>query len=140
MWSLKVGASLMPSAGRPSRSVGAGEVIVFTKGDAHVMSSSPGLRGDPFTPSVIDAATTSQLPLLINFGSTGPATKLVCGFLACDAQPFNPLLENLPPVIKAGDRNNRDTGWFDHFIRFAMMESAEKRVGWVFLSLSQHCE
>lgn len=109
--------------------VGAGEVIVFTKGDAHVMSSSPGLRGDPFTPSVIDAATTSQLPLLINFGSTGPATKLVCGFLACDAQPFNPLLENLPPVIKAGDRNNRDTGWFGHFIRFAMMESAEKRVG-----------
>src|SRR5262249_48766234 len=70
----------------------------------------PGLRGDPFTPSVIDAATTSQLPLLINFGSTGPATKLVCGFLACDAQPFNPLLENLPPVIKAGDRNNTDTG------------------------------
>ena len=54
-------------------------------------------------PSVIDAATSSQLPFLINFGSTGPATKLVCGFLACDAQPFNPLLENLPPVIKAGD-------------------------------------
>jgi hypothetical protein len=89
--------------------VGAGEVIVFTKRDPHVMSSSPGLRGDPFTPSVIDAATTSQLPLFINYGSAGPATKLVCGFLACDAQPFNPLLENLPPVIKAGDRHNRDT-------------------------------
>jgi AraC-like DNA-binding protein len=109
--------------------VEAGEVIVFTKGDPHVMSSGPGMRGDPFTPSVIDAATTSQLPLLVNYGGTGPATKLVCGFLACDVQPFNPLLENLPPVIKAGDPQNRDTGWFSQFIRFAMMESAEKRVG-----------
>ena len=109
--------------------VEAGEVIVFTKGDPHVMSSGPGMRGDPFTPSVIDAATSSQLPFLINFGSTGPATKLVCGFLACDAQPFNPLLENLPPVIKAGDLQNRDTGWLSQFIRFVMMESAEKRVG-----------
>ena len=109
--------------------VEAGEVIVFTKGDPHVMSSGPGMRGDPFAPSVIDAATSSQLPFLINFGSTGPATKLVFGFLACDAQPFNPLLDNLPPVIKAGDPQNRDTGWFGQFIRFARMESADKRVG-----------
>src|SRR6185295_9671588 len=28
----------------------AGEVIVFTRGDPHVMSSSPGMRADPFTP------------------------------------------------------------------------------------------
>jgi AraC-like DNA-binding protein len=109
--------------------VEAGEVIVFTKGDPHVMSSGPGMRGNPFTPSVIDAAATGQLPLLINFGSTGPATKLVCGFLACDSQPFNPLLDNLPPVIKAGDPQNKDTGWFGQFIHFARMESAQKRVG-----------
>ena len=69
------------------------------------------------------------MPFQINFGSTGPATKLVCGFLACDSQPFNPLLDNLPPVIKAGDPQNRDTGWFGQFIRFARMELADKRVG-----------
>ena len=84
--------------------VKAGEVIVFTRGDPHVMSSSPGMRADPFAPGVIDAATRGQLPFFINFGGRGPTSaKLVCGFLACDAQPFNPLLENLPPVIKAGD-------------------------------------
>jgi hypothetical protein len=75
--------------------VEAGEVVVFTKGDPHVMSSGPGMRGNPFSPSVIDAVDTGQLPLQINFGSTGPTTKLVCGFLACDSQPFNPLLDNL---------------------------------------------
>jgi AraC-like DNA-binding protein len=109
--------------------VEAGEVIVFTRGDPHVMSSGPRMRGDPFSPSVIDAVATSQLPFLINYGGTGPTSKLVCGFLACDARPFNPLLENLPPVMKAGDPKNRDTGWFSQFIHFVMMESAEKRVG-----------
>lgn len=109
--------------------VEAGEVIVFTKGDPHVMSSEPGMRGDPFSPSIIDAVTTGQLPLPINFGGSGPTTKLVCGFLACDARPFNPLLESLPPTMKAGEPHNRNADWFGQFIRFAMMESAEKRVG-----------
>src|SRR5262245_20997775 len=44
----------------------AGQVIVFTKGDPHVMSSGPGMRGDPFDQSVIDAAVCGQLPFFIN--------------------------------------------------------------------------
>jgi AraC-like DNA-binding protein len=109
--------------------VQAGEVVVFTKGEPHVMSSAPGMRGDPFRPSVIDAGITRQLPLMINYGGSGPTTKVVCGFLACDARPFNPLLDNLPPVIKAGDSPTNETGWFGQFIRFAMMEAVNKRVG-----------
>ena len=110
--------------------VEAGEVIVFTRGDPHVMSSSPGMRADPFAPGVIDAATRGQLPFFINFGGDGPTSaKLVCGFLACDAQPFNPLLENLPPVIKAGDPKDSNTGWVGQMVCQAMMESADKRAG-----------
>ena len=107
--------------------VEAREVIVFTKGDPHVMSSSPGMRAESFAQGKIDAATASQLPFFVNYGGDGPAAKLVCGFLACDARPFNPLLENLPPVIKTGDPQDTDTGWLGQFIRFAMMESADKR-------------
>lgn len=109
--------------------VEAGEVIVFTKGDPHVMSSSPGMRADPVPPGILDAASASQLPFLMNYGGDGPRAKLVCGFLACDARPFNPLLENLPPVIKTGDPRDVDSGWLGQFIRFAMMESADKRAG-----------
>jgi AraC-like DNA-binding protein len=108
----------------------AGEVVVFTKGDQHVMSSSPGMRADPVPPGALDAVTASQLPFFVNYGDDGPTSaKLVCGFLACDAQPFNPLLENLPPVIKAGDPRGGDTGWLGQFIRLAVMESADKRAG-----------
>ena len=108
----------------------AGEVIVFTRGDPHVMSSSPGMRADPFTPGVLDAFTRSQLPFFINYGGAGPASaKVVCGFLACDAQPFHPLLENLPPVIKAGDRMDSNAGRLGQLIRLAMIESADKRAG-----------
>jgi len=110
--------------------LGAGEVVVFAHGDPHVMSSSPGMRADPVAPDALDAATVSQLPFFMNYGGNGPAsTKLVCGFLACDAGPFNPLLENLPRVIKAGDPQGSDAGWLGQFIRFAVMESAEKRAG-----------
>src|SRR5437016_1586351 len=34
----------------------AGEVVVFTKGDPHVMSSSPGMRADPVAPDALDSA------------------------------------------------------------------------------------
>ncbi len=108
----------------------AGEVIVFTKGDAHVLSSSPGLRAEPRTAGALDGMITSQLPFLINYGEEGPTTaKFVCGFLACDARPFNPLLESLPPVIKSGDPQGGDKGWLGQFIRLATMESADKRAG-----------
>jgi AraC-like DNA-binding protein len=110
--------------------VEAGEVIVFTNGDPHVMSSNPGMRADPVAPDALDAVTAGQLPFLMNYGDRGPASaKLVCGFLACDARPFNPLLENLPPVIKTGGLQSSDAGWLSQFIRFAVMESEEKRLG-----------
>ncbi|MFZ0397137.1 MAG: AraC family transcriptional regulator [Methyloceanibacter sp.] len=108
----------------------AGEVIVFTKGDQHVLSSSPGMRADPGAPSPHDAVPGSQLPFFFNIGGDGPTSaRFVCGFLACDAQPFNPLLDNLPPIIKTGVPQGGDQGWLGQFIRVAMMESADKRAG-----------
>jgi len=125
-----VGRCFANIVGEPPTVVEAGEVIVFTNSDPHVMASSPGMRADPVASDTLDAATAGQLPFLINCGRAGPASaKLVCGYLACDARPFNPLLENLPSVIKAGDPKDGDASWLSQFIRFAVMESAEKRAG-----------
>jgi AraC-like DNA-binding protein len=116
--------------GQEPIAVGAGEVIVFTRGDTHVLSSSPGMRGDPVPAEVLVEASSRQLPFQINYGADGPVSaKVVCGFLACDARPFNPLLDNLPPFIKAKDGEGDDARWLGQFIRLARTESAEKRAG-----------
>lgn len=107
----------------------AGEVIVYTKGDPHVLSSAAGMRADPCAPTALDLAANSQLPFFLDYGGGGPVTaKFVCGFLACDARPFNPLLDALPPFIKIG-QDGGEAPWLNQLIGLAMSESAGKRAG-----------
>jgi len=114
--------------GRDAIPLEAGAVVVFTNGDPHVLSSQPGMRANPLAPQAVEAALSGPLPHVIGYGGAGsPSAKLVCGFLACDSAPFNPLLDNLPAVITARDAG--DSGWLGQFIRFAMKESAERRAG-----------
>jgi AraC-like DNA-binding protein len=113
--------------GEPFR-VEAGELLVFPHGDAHVLSSSPGMRADPSAPRSFDAEG-AQLPLVIDYGSEAAAeAKFICGYLACDARPFNPLIESLPKVIKL-DWRGGDSGWLGEFARVARAESTAKRRG-----------
>jgi AraC-like DNA-binding protein len=115
--------------GQEAIALEAGEVVVFTRSDPHIMSSNPALRADPPTADVLDIATAGRMPFYINCAGDGAmSARLVCGYLACDAQPFNPLLEALPPVIKAGDAKG-DGGWLGQFIKLAVTEVAEKRAG-----------
>jgi AraC-like DNA-binding protein len=107
----------------------AGELLVFPHGDPHVLSSSPGMRADPYVPRSFDAAEDGQMPLVINYGSDATTeAKFICGFLACDARPFNPLIESLPKIIKL-DWQSDDAGWLGDFARVARGESTAKRRG-----------
>ncbi len=116
--------------GEEAVAIEAGEVVVFTKGDAHVVSSNPGMRAQPVTPEEFAAATAGPLPFFRTLGDEGPASvKVVCGFLACDARPFNPLLDHLPPFIKAGNSSENNANLLGQFIRLARSESADKRAG-----------
>lgn len=90
--------------------VDAGEIVVYTRGDPHIVASQPGLRaGPPPAKSPYESAAESIcMPFPINLGTKGPVSaRFVCGFLACDAAPFNPLIENLPPVIKGRQPRHR---------------------------------
>jgi AraC-like DNA-binding protein len=108
----------------------AGEVVVFTNADAHILSSHAGMQAEPPSADFFDIADASRLPFHVNLASGGNASaKIVCGYLACDARPFNPLLEALPPMLKAGEPRRNDNGWLGQFIHFAVAEVAEKRAG-----------
>src|SRR5256885_16051167 len=53
----------------------AGEVVVFTNADAHVMSSSAGMRADPPTADMIDIAEAGHLPFHFFFFNGGAAPR-----------------------------------------------------------------
>jgi AraC-like DNA-binding protein len=108
----------------------AGDAVAFPQGDAHVMSSAPGMRGEPDLGLFKRPENEAQLPLLLNLDGGGrERTHLVCGFLGCDSRPFNPLLESLPRILHVSGSTAARSAWQDEFTRFAVMEAREKRAG-----------
>src|SRR4051812_17173916 len=84
--------------GQPPIRLHEGDVIVFPQGDAHVLSSAPGMRATPALAAFARPAT--PLPIVHELGGGGPErARIVCCFLGCDERPYNPLLTALPPVI-----------------------------------------
>jgi AraC-like DNA-binding protein len=104
-----------------------GDVVVFPQGDPHVLSSHPGMRGQPSI-AEYDPPVGRQLPFSLHDGGTGEHTiHVVCGFLGCDARPFNPLLATLPRILKVSARGGG--GWLEALVQLAVAESAEGRTG-----------
>ena len=103
----------------------AGDIIVFPHGDAHMLSSSPGMRTTADL-SLYRPPRDGQLPFAMSMGSAGAeAARFVCGFLGCDARPYNPLLSALPRVIHVTDKG----GALGTYVQFALAESREPRIG-----------
>src|SRR4051794_1857227 len=103
-----------------------GDVIVFPHGDPHVMSSAAGMRGTPQL-QLYRAPEDGQLPFTLRMGSASPVpVRLVCGFLGCDARPFNPLLAALPSTLHVSEGGDGPLG---ALLRFAVTESKGPRIG-----------
>jgi AraC-like DNA-binding protein len=103
----------------------AGDILVLPHGDTHVLTSTPGLRRSPDM-SLYRWPADGQLPVSLSLGtSETEATHFVCGFLGCDARPYNPLLNALPRVIRVGDA----AGTLSAYVQVALAESKESRLG-----------
>jgi AraC-like DNA-binding protein len=113
-----------------------GDAVVFPLGDAHVMSSAPGLRARPGAAAFYETRL-EDLPLRITYeGIEGPTrtvdpaqslTTLVCGFISCDVKPFNPLIAALPSLLAV--RQADSDGWITRFLQHAVAESDASRPG-----------
>jgi AraC-like DNA-binding protein len=105
----------------------AGDVIVFPQGDAHRMTSEPGVPpakgGRPL------ADVLSRRPRQLTFGGGGAATRLVCGYLACDSRLARLLLTGLPPVVRVNVRGSNAGVWLEASVRYALAEARSPRPG-----------
>jgi AraC-like DNA-binding protein len=107
----------------------AGDVICFPHGDPHVLSSAPGMRAPPQFATLYQQARWSRLPFPVKLGSGDVEVHVVCGFLGCDARPFNPLLASLPRVLHARDRDGPSGGWLSKLMEMAEQEARSPRPG-----------
>ncbi len=107
----------------------AGDLICFPHGDPHVLSSARGLRAPPDDLSLYERPPGTRLPFPVKLGGGPAEVHLVCGFLGCDARPFNPLLAALPRVLRASDRDGSPGGWLSRFMEVAVAESRTPRPG-----------
>ena len=112
--------------GQPPLHLIAGDAVIFPQGDAHLMTSQPGLP--PAKGSRLDAVF-SRRPRLLTFGGGGAATRLLCGYLACDAKLAKMLLAGLPPVVRVNVRGSNAGAWLESSVRYALAEARSPRPG-----------
>jgi AraC-like DNA-binding protein len=90
------------------------------------MTSQPGLP--PAKGSRLDAVF-SRRPRLLTYGGGGATTRLLCGYLACDAKLAKMLLAGLPPVVRVNVRGSNAGAWLESSVRYALAEARSPRPG-----------
>jgi AraC-like DNA-binding protein len=110
-----------------------GDILVIPHEDTYAMCSAPGLRSGLSQQDSLDffrAMAAGQLPFVVTEGGDGPLlTRYVCGFLGCDARPFNPLLGSLPPLIRIRRAAGARSDLLDRLIELTLAEVSTQRPG-----------
>lgn len=120
------GECFVELADQPPARLIAGDVVLFPQGDAHRMNSQPGLA--PATGARLDVVL-SRRPRQLAYGGGGPTTRIVCGYLACDARLARMLLAGLPSLIKVNVRGSNAGAWLEASVRYALTEARSPRPG-----------
>jgi AraC-like DNA-binding protein len=132
------GSGWAATDGEPPARLADGDIVMFPHGDAHVMSSAPGMRAPRDDTDWVFATRNDPKPIpvvnhrgVLQPGAAVPAeeasTVVVCGFIGCDLRPFNPLIEALPRLLHLPARTMG--GWVAPVLHEAVSESRERRPG-----------
>ena len=131
---IRAGACWCESPGEPPMRLEAGDVLVVPHGQVYALTSEPGLRSglsDADTLGWFRDMSSGRLPLIVEEGGGGPERiGMVCGFLGCDALPFNPVLATLPPLVRvrlpAADASSDRLA---RLVDYALAESRDRLAG-----------
>jgi AraC-like DNA-binding protein len=132
------GSGWAATDGEPPVRLETGDIVMFPRGDRHVLSSAPGLRAQPDNDNWRVTTRNDPKPIAVAYhsgvlrpGSPRPAdeatTVVVCGFVGCDLRPFNPLIAALPRLLRlaAGGVG----AWVAPVLDQAVSESRQSRAG-----------
>jgi AraC-like DNA-binding protein len=120
-------AALAGSADSSAR-FSAGDIVIYPMGDAHVLSSAPGMRGLPDLKQYC-RPKDRPLPVVTYLKNDGQEyCHLVCGYFGCDARPFNPLLESLPRMLHSR-MSSAGHSWLSDMLRLAAEEAERDSAG-----------
>jgi AraC-like DNA-binding protein len=112
----------------PPIELAAGDAVLFPQGDRHAMGTEPGRHAEPDL-SLYYRPTDRPLPfVLTELGGSGERARFVCGYLGCDARPFNPILATLPRMMHVRAEANGGHRLAE-LIRMAVEESTSRREG-----------
>ncbi len=119
--------------GAPPVRLSTGDIVMFPRGDAHVISSAPGLRAPHTGAGWVQATAHDPKPVPVTYrgtlvepGATLPGHEadavVVCGFIGCDLKPFNPLIDALPRMLHVEAGSSSD--WIGGVLRQAVRRVA----------------
>jgi AraC-like DNA-binding protein len=112
--------------GEPPVHLTAGDAVIFPQGHAHLMSSQPG---QPPAKGARLEEVLARRPRQLAYGGGGAVTRLVCGYLACDARLATMLLSGLPSLVRVRVRGSNAGIWLEASVRYALAEARSPRPG-----------
>jgi AraC-like DNA-binding protein len=110
----------------------AGDLVMFPAGDRHLLATasdaSLSLAPTEITGESLEYLKRNEV-VPFRSGEHGSATRIVCGYLACDRRLAEPILRSLPRLLRVGMRDGNTAEWVHSSIRFSVAQSTSSRPG-----------
>jgi AraC-like DNA-binding protein len=115
-----------------------GDIVMLPHGDEHVVSSAPGIAPSNEGSDWLVRMRDNPKPIPITYSGgmfeagrglapDEATTVIVCGFIACDLRPFNPLIEALPRLLHLPAEGVG--AWVAPMLEHAATETVARRAG-----------
>jgi AraC-like DNA-binding protein len=118
---------------QPLARIDEGDVIVLPHGTPYALSSPAqdyaASAPASLLPFFAEMAQGGLPRVLVEGGAARDRIHVACGFLGCDARPFNPLIAALPPLIHLRRAQHGSHSRLAALIEFAQAESRQPRAG-----------
>lgn len=96
----------------------AGDIIIFPHGDAHLMGNGPPVP--PVDTSQQLRQILAEGRMLSQLAGGGELTRLICGYMTCDAQLSGVFLAGLPAMLKVNIRDTPSGQWLEDTLRYSV--------------------